>query len=98
MSVVLEAGEISGVIFSSSSKEAPLEYPCTAVRACLIVRVLYCVFVKVSAGGVHGLGLIASMLLSVFLFLVLGKCLVVILSSSPVCVDAMYFLAFSFLL
>ena len=109
-SLVLEARELSGVMYRSSSKSASLEYPCTAVRACLIVRalyilgcvdltyILYCIFVKASRGGVHGSGLKASMLLSVFLFLVLGKCLVVILSSGPVCVDTMCFLAFSCLL
>ena len=40
-SVVLEAGELLGVMYRSSSKSASLEYPCTAVRACLIVRALY---------------------------------------------------------
>ena len=40
-SVVLDAGELSGVMYRSTSKLASLEYPCTAVRACLIDRALY---------------------------------------------------------
>ena len=49
-SVVLEAGELSSVIYRSSSKSASLEYPCTAVRACLIVRALYILGSKLLEG------------------------------------------------
>ena len=41
MLVVLEAGEFLGVIYRFSSESASLEYPCTTVRTCLIVRALY---------------------------------------------------------
>ena len=39
-SMVLEAGELLGVMYRSSSRLTSLEYLCTAVRACLITMAL----------------------------------------------------------